>query len=163
EGSGRKGQNGEVTSHQSAFLKVGRGPRTIQDSQVAAGTIDLGLLEEILGYQFKDRELLARSLTHKSRGHETPGDGPLGGNEQFEFLGDAILGFVVSETLVRRHSAFPEGRLSKLKAHLVSANHLYESAQGIRLGDFLYLGRGEELSGGRRKKALLSDALEALI
>jgi ribonuclease III len=84
-------------------------------------------------------------------------------NEQLEFLGDAILGFVVSECLVRRYAAYPEGRLSKLKAHLVSAARLYEVAQALTLGEFLLLGRGEEMSGGREKKALLSDAVEALI
>ncbi len=84
-------------------------------------------------------------------------------NEQLrEFLGDAILGFAVSESLVRRFPSFPEGRLSKLKAHLVSAAHLYAVAQTLQLGDYLLLGRGEEMSGGREKKALLSDAVEAL-
>jgi len=70
---------------------------------------------------------------------------------------------VVSECLVRRYAAYPEGRLSKLKAHLVSAARLYEVAQALCLGDHLLLGRGEEMSGGREKKALLSDAVEALI
>jgi ribonuclease-3 len=84
-------------------------------------------------------------------------------NEQLEFLGDAILGFAVSESLVRRFPAFPEGRLSKLKAHLVSATRLHEVAQALNLGEYLRLGRGEEMSGGREKKALLSDAVEALI
>ena len=84
-------------------------------------------------------------------------------NEQLEFLGDSILGFVVSDALVSRHPDFPEGRLSKLKAHLVSATHLHQVAARLGLGDYLLLGRGEELSGGREKKALLSNALEALI
>jgi ribonuclease III len=70
---------------------------------------------------------------------------------------------VVSECLVRRFASAPEGRLSKLKAHLVSAARLYEVAQTLGLGDFLFLGRGEEMSGGREKKALLADAMEALI
>src|SRR5229473_5475991 len=80
-----------------------------------------------------------------------------------EFLGDAILGFAVSESLVRRFASFPEGRLSKVKAHLVSATRLHEVAQDLNLGEYLLLGRGEEMSGGREKKALLSDAVEALI
>src|SRR5712692_11026702 len=125
---------------------------------------DLGVLENALGHTFRDRELLDRALTHKSRIYEKPADAPSSSdNEQLEFLGDAILGFVVSESLVRRHSSFPEGRLSKLKAHLVSAARLHEVAQSLGLGEYLFLGRGEELSGGREKKALLSDALEALI
>src|SRR5690349_297810 len=125
---------------------------------------DLGALEAAIGHVFRDAELLQRALTHKSRIHEQPGENPaLADNEQLEFLGDAILGFIVSECLVRRFPSAPEGRLSKLKAHLVSATRLYEVAQSLSLGDFLFLGRGEEMSGGRAKKALLSDAMEALI
>lgn len=125
---------------------------------------DLGILEKALGHAFRDRELLERALTHKSRVYEKPADLELGAdNEQLEFLGDAILGFIVSDSLVRRFASFPEGRLSKLKAHLVSAAHLYAVAQNLQLGDYLLLGRGEEMSGGREKKALLSDAVEAVI
>jgi len=123
-----------------------------------------GVLERKLGHVFSDRALLERALTHKSHIYEKSSEGiPEGDNEQLEFLGDAILGFVVSECLVRRHPSYPEGRLSKLKAHLVSAARLYEVAQALGLGEFLLLGRGEEMSGGREKKALLSDAVEALI
>jgi ribonuclease III len=125
---------------------------------------DLQVLEQALGHTFRNRELLERALTHKSRVYEKTADGQgCTDNEQLEFLGDAILGFVVSECLVRRYAAFPEGRLSKLKAHLVSAARLHEVARALNLGDFLILGRGEEMSGGREKKALLSDAVEALI
>jgi len=125
---------------------------------------DLDVLEAAIGHEFRDRELFQRALTHKSRMHERPGEVPSAGdNEQLEFLGDAILGFVVSECLVRRFASAPEGRLSKLKAHLVSAARLHEVAQALALGDFLFLGRGEEMSGGRAKKALLADAMEALI
>src|SRR5579862_3746515 len=125
---------------------------------------DLAVLERALGHTFRSRELLERALTHKSRIYEQTVEGnPSGDNEQLEFLGDAILGFVVSECLVRRFPSFPEGRLSKLKAHLVSAARLHEVAQELGLGDYLFLGRGEEMSGGREKKALLSDAVEALI
>lgn len=127
-------------------------------------SFDLGVLEEKLGHVFRDRELLERALTHKSHVYERPLNGVLASdNEQLEFLGDAILGFVVSEYLVRSHPTFPEGRLSKHKAHLVSAARLHEVAQALDLGDFLFLGRGEEMSGGRQKRALLSDAVEALI
>jgi ribonuclease-3 len=125
---------------------------------------DLAVLEHAIGHTFRDRDLLARALTHKSRIYEkAAGGGAVADNEQLEFLGDAILGFVVSESLVRRFPSFPEGRLSKLKAHLVSAAWLHEVAQRLNLGDYLFLGRGEEMSGGREKRALLSDALEALI
>ncbi|HEY1759927.1 MAG TPA: ribonuclease III [Bryobacteraceae bacterium] len=127
-------------------------------------SVDLEVLERKLGYSFHDRGLLARALTHTSHIYEQPSMGtPEGDNEQLEFLGDAILGFAVSEYLVRHNPGYPEGRLSKLKAHLVSAVRLHEVAQDLGLGEFLYLGRGEEMSGGRNKKALLSDAVEALI
>jgi ribonuclease-3 len=125
---------------------------------------EVAVLEIALGHTFRNRELLERALTHKSRIYEKSAEGELSAdNEQMEFLGDAILGFVVSESLVRQFASFEEGRLSKLKAHLVSAAHLYHVAQSLELGNHLLLGRGEELSGGREKKALLSDAVEALI
>ncbi len=115
-----------------------------------------------LGHQFTSRELLIRALTHRSSAHE--GTSPAAAdNERLEFLGDAILGFVVSDALLSAHPDFPEGKLSKLKAHLVSASHLHQVAARLKLGDYLLLGRGEEMSGGREKKALLADALEALI
>ena len=107
-------------------------------------SLHLEVLEQRLGHSFRDRSLLERALTHKSHVYEKLASGStLGDNEQLEFLGDAILGFVVSECLVRRHQTFPEGRLSKLKAHLVSAARLYEVAQALELGEFLFLGRGE--------------------
>src|SRR5258708_7427537 len=125
---------------------------------------DLRTLESALGHTFRNQELLDRALTHKSRVYEKSAEGEIAvDNEQLEFLGDAILGFAVSESLVRRFASFPEGRLSKLKAHLVSAAHLYKVAQSLRLGGHLRLGRGEEMSGGREKKGLLSDAVQALI
>jgi ribonuclease III len=125
---------------------------------------DLAVLEKALGHTFRDKKMLERALTHKSRVYEKSANGHAASdNEQLEFLGDAILGFVMSDCLVRRYASSPEGRLSKLKAHLVSAARLYEVAQNLNLGEFLLLGRGEEMSGGREKKALLSDAVEALI
>jgi ribonuclease III len=126
--------------------------------------IELAILEEALGHKFANREYLEKALTHKSRVYERPSEHESSGdNEQMEFLGDAILGFVVSEYLYRHHPASAEGRLSKIKAHLVSAVRLHEVAIQIGLGEHLLLGRGEELSGGREKRTLLSDAVEALI
>ena len=116
----------------------------------------------ILGHHFENRELLERALTHKSRVYEKNAEAP-SDNEQLEFLGDSILGFLASELLVARHPNYPEGRLSKMKAHFVSASHLHQVAARLKLGDYLLLGRGEEMSGGREKKALLANALEALI
>lgn len=125
---------------------------------------DLQALEGQIGHTFQDESLLVRALTHKSvcTGRKTEST-LLFDNEQFEFLGDSILGFIVSEALLQRYPQSPEGRLSKLKAHLVSAAHLFKAAQGLNLGHYLHLGRGEEMSGGRHKRALLADAMEAII
>ncbi|MCU1258155.1 MAG: RNAse [Bryobacterales bacterium] len=124
-------------------------------------------LESIIGHQFSNTELLTRALTHYSHVYESlPPGSPrtvLRDNEQLEFLGDAILGFVVSEWLVSRFPDYSEGKLSERKAHLVSAAHLVEVARALDIGRFLFLGKGEEMSGGRQKRAMLSDALEALI
>ncbi|MBV8817945.1 MAG: ribonuclease III [Acidobacteriaceae bacterium] len=124
---------------------------------------DLETLEARLGYQFGNRGLLRRALTHKSRAYEQGSLEVGSDNEQLEFLGDSILGFLVSEWLV---SCFPEqaeGRLSKVKAKLVSASHLHGVARDLHLGQYLFLGRGEEMTGGREKNNLLADALEAVI
>jgi ribonuclease-3 len=127
---------------------------------------DLAGLEETIGFQFNNREILLRALTHSSHVHEKNAAGCTGSlrdNERLEFLGDSVLGFLVSEELIRRLPEESEGRLSKIKARLVSAAYLYEVAQQIHLGQYLKLGRGEEMNGGRTKKTLLVDALEALI
>jgi ribonuclease-3 len=121
-----------------------------------------GELEAILGYSFQNRELLSRALTHKSRIVDVDA-GTIRDNERLEFLGDAVLGFLVSEYLLLLYPEEPEGTLSKLKSKLVSEAHLFAVALAIRAGDFLILGRGEEMNGGRGKKALLADAVEALL
>jgi ribonuclease-3 len=125
---------------------------------------DLQGLESKLGHIFHDRGLLVRALTHRSYafGQRSAEAGTLD-NERLEFLGDSILGFLISECLVLRHISWPEGRLSKTKAHLVSATHLHHVAQRLGLGEFLHLGRSEEMSGGRQKKMLLANAVEAII
>ena len=120
-------------------------------------------LEQAIGYSFRNRSLLLRALTHRSHAQECPSEESSLPNEQLEFLGDAILGFLVSEALVEQFPNWSEGKLSKLKAHLVSATHLLSVAQRVALGRFLRLGKGEEQSGGRAKKTLLVDALEALV
>jgi len=118
-------------------------------------------LEALLGHPFRDRTLLERALTHRSLSYEQPDTAF--DNERLEFLGDAVLGFLVSAALFERGPHLPEGKLSKIKSFLVSAVHLHATARELELGDFLRLGRSEEMSGGRGKKALLADALEALI
>lgn len=123
---------------------------------------DLDELENIIGYRFKNRTYLERALTHRSYAHER-GQPALADNEALEFLGDAILGFLVSAWLLELFPTLPEGKLSKAKAFLVSADNLHVHAERIRLGDYLRLNRGEEKTGGRRKRTLLVDAYEALI
>jgi ribonuclease-3 len=123
---------------------------------------DLEAFEAAIGHSFQDRDLLVRALTHTSHAYEKS-QPPLEDNEQLEFLGDAVLGFLISECLVQRYPTYREGRLSIFKNYLVSASHLYEAAQRLELGEYLLLGRGEELSGGRVKRGLLADAVEALI
>ena len=120
-------------------------------------------LESKLSYRFRNRELLQRALTHRSWLEGRPSSEPLDDNEQLEFLGDAVLGFVVSEALVLRFPKAKEGQLSRWKAHLVSAAHLYNCALNLGLGDYMLLGRGEDRNGGRERRTLLSDAVEALI
>jgi ribonuclease III len=131
---------------------------------------DLTALENSLAHTFSRPELLERALTHSSHAHEESkasgqnGSGPeILDNEQFEFLGDAVLGLVTSQLLFERFPDFHEGQLSKLKAHLVSAGHLVGVGERLNLGQYLRLGRGEERSGGRTKSTLLSDAAEAVI
>jgi len=120
-------------------------------------------LEQKLGYRFTDRELLERALTHRSWVSERSSKLPDNDNEQLEFLGDSVLGFVVSESLVARHPSAWEGQLSQWKSHLVSATHLHRCALDLGLGEYLRMGRGEERSGGRERKALLANAFEAVI
>jgi len=117
-------------------------------------------LQVVLGYHFHDTNLLQRALTHSSHAHEqrTGED-----NEQLEFLGDAVLGFVVSDSLCRQYPTFTEGELSKLKGFFVSSANLVRYAEQLELGRYLHLGKGEEKTGGRKKQALLVDAFEAIL
>src|SRR5579872_1050258 len=125
---------------------------------------ELASLELKLNHRFANPELLRRALTHSSLANEShPGADPKNDNEQLEFLGDSILGFLVSEALVQRFPQSREGDLSRQKAHLVSAAHLHGVARRLDLGSYLELGRSEEMSGGRAKKTLLVDGLEAVI
>ena len=121
-----------------------------------------GALEVALGHRFTDRALLEQALTHRSRAHEDPsGEGV--DNERLEFLGDAVLGLVVADRLVREFPERDEGWTSKVKARLVSAPTLARLGEQVGLGDYLLLGRGEEKSGGRRKQSLIADTFEAVI
>lgn len=123
---------------------------------------DLGPLEERIGYHFRDLGLLEHALTHRSRAHEDASGGVID-NESLEFLGDAVLGFVIADMLFHRYPTHSEGYKSKVKAGIVSAASLARLASAIDLGRYVFLGRGEEKTGGRRKHAILADSYEALI
>lgn len=122
----------------------------------------IATLEESLGYRFLNRHYLLRALTHRSYPNEREGAG-IENNEALEFLGDSVLGFLVSTMVFRRLPQLSEGELSKAKAFLVSAANLVKLAEALHLGEFLRLSRGEEKSGGRHKRAILGDAFEALV
>lgn len=122
----------------------------------------LSQLEQKIGYSFRSRALLDRALTHRSFANERVGEN-CQHNESMEFLGDSVLGFVVSAWLLERFPDFSEGKLSKMKAYMVSESSLVELAEALDLGSYILLNRGEEKTGGRRKRALLADAYEALI
>lgn len=119
-------------------------------------------LQKAVAYRFRDRGLLEHALTHRSRAHEDA-SGAVIDNESLEFLGDAVLGFVIADLLFREFPEHDEGQKSKLKASLVSAPTLARLGERLALGEHLLLGRGEEKTGGRYKQALIADTLEALI
>jgi ribonuclease-3 len=113
-----------------------------------------------IGYEFADPELLARSMAHRSWCAEHPGTLS---NERLEFLGDAVLGWVVADLAFRRFTDLPEGALTGVRKGVVNALALAEVAEDLDLGAFLLLGRGEDAAGGREKPSILSDALEAVL
>jgi ribonuclease III len=124
---------------------------------------ELEALQRTLGHHFADLALLQRALTHRSSLGDRTVPQALADNEQFEYLGDAVLGMLVSEHLVRAFPHWSEGQLSKGRARLVNAGSLCTAAKRLGVGEYLRLGRGEEKTGGREKPALLADAFEALV
>jgi ribonuclease III len=122
----------------------------------------LSRLEDLLQYRFHDPGLLLRALTHRSYVNDHEAEN-LQHNESMEFLGDAVFGFLISATLYRSFPNLTEGELSKTKAYLVSAANLLRLAERMHLGDYLRLSRGEEKTGGRTKRAIVADALEAVV
>lgn len=119
-------------------------------------------IAEHLGYVFKEKRLLEEALTHKSYYHENRETAP-SNNERLEFLGDAVIGLIIVEYLFLQEKQYPESVLAKVKSYLVSEVVLADIATSISLGKYLLLGKGEESSGGRDKKSILADSLEALI
>lgn len=134
----------------------------MSEKLTVAGTL-IGELEAKLGYSFRQPGVLERALTHRSYTKEKTGSSRGASNEQLEYLGDTVLGLLVSEHLIRAHPRESEGELSKRRSRLVSEVHLHRVAQRLGLGEHLLVGRGEERAGGRNKKALLADAVEALL
>ena len=124
-----------------------------------AQNADTAVLLGELQVQVSD-QLLDRALTHRSFAYE---NGGLPTNERLEFLGDSVLGLIVTDTLYRRHPDLPEGNLAKLRAAVVNSRALAAVARGLRLGCYIRLGKGEEATGGRDKSSILADTLEAVI
>lgn len=116
--------------------------------------------EKAIGYSFKDKELIKLALTHSSYANENklPCD-----NERLEFLGDSVLGFVTAEYLFSEYKKRQEGQLTKLRAAVVCEKSLFKFGEKISLGEYIYMGKGEENSGGRNRPSIVSDAFEAVI
>ena len=123
---------------------------------------DSNQLQALLGITFNEPSLLEQAVVHSSYINENPAF-TLGHNERLEFLGDAILGYIAAEKLYQEFPDLTEGEMTKLRAALVRRDTLARMARGIRLGDFLLMGKGEEASGGRNKTPNLAGALEAVI
>lgn len=119
-------------------------------------------LQKDLGISFNDLSLLQQAFVHRSYLNENP-DFDLGANERLEFLGDAFLGFVIAENLYREFATLSEGEMTKFRAALVRQDSLARLASSLRLGDYLYLGQGEEKGGGRKRPRNLACVLEAVI
>ncbi len=119
-------------------------------------------LEQVIGYQFHDEDLLAHAMTHSSYSNEKHWE-KAKNNERLEFLGDAVLELVSSDFLFHKHEKMPEGEMTRTRASMVCEQALAYCAGEIHLGEYLRLGRGEESTGGRERSSVVSDALEALI
>ena len=135
---------------------------SVETSAERTGVHDVAELETTIGYQFSDRGLLEHALTHRSHAHDDPSSSVLD-NESLEFLGDAVLGAIVAELLFREFPDRDEGDKSKMKALLVSSVTLAKLGTALQLGDFLLLGKGEAMSGGRTKQRLVANAYEAVV
>jgi ribonuclease-3 len=118
--------------------------------------------QEKLGYRFNDIDYLRRALTHSSYANENKKD-KIKNNERLEFLGDSVLGLVVSEYLYSHFPNLAEGQLTKVRARIVCESSLGEAAVKLGIGHYMFFGRGEEMTGGRDRTSILSDAFEALI
>lgn len=118
--------------------------------------------EEVIGYTYKNKDLMLEALTHSSYSNEGKREN-VHDNERMEFLGDSVLSLVVTEYLFTNYRRLPEGELTKLRASLVCEKSLFSLAQEINLGSYLRVGKGEEQTGGRKRPSIVSDAFEAVI
>ncbi len=132
---------------------------SLEPSDGRAADADISVFLATLQVQIDD-DLLDRALMHRSFAYE---NGGLPTNERLEFLGDSVLGLIVTDTLFRKHPDLPEGNLAKLRAAVVNSRALAGVARGLRLGSYVRLGKGEESTGGRDKSSILADTLEAVI
>lgn len=121
----------------------------------------MNVFEQIIGYEFKNKELLQTALTHSSYANETGGQVPF--NERLEFLGDSVLGMITAEFFFSTHPEMPEGQLTKLRSAMVCEKSLYNFARSIKLGEFMSMGKGEINTGGRNRPSILADAFESVI
>jgi ribonuclease III len=130
---------------------------------MAESASDFQALENVLGYVFKEPGLCRSALTHKSWVNEQRSESAIINNERLEFLGDAVLGLAVSDMLMQQFPEHPEGQLSKMRAALVNEIGLSKIAEGMNLGQWIFLGKGELLEGGRVRTSILANAVEAII
>lgn len=137
---------------------------TIKKAKTPEFPRPLDELEKAIGYTFRDRSILEVAMTHSSHSNEMKGKGQiLPCNERLEFLGDSVLSIIASEYLYSHYTQRPEGDLTRMRAEIVCERALSGYAMKIRLGDYLFLGRGEEKNQGRVRKSILADAFEALL
>ena len=148
-----------MTAFRANLARMDATPAMATRIRELATLTDDGMLLDALGVQIS-AEALDRALTHRSYAYEHNG---LPTNERLEFLGDSVLGLVVTDALFRDHPDLPEGQLAKLRAAVVQMSALAEVARGLNLGAYLRLGHGEDMTGGRDKPSILADTLEALI
>jgi len=148
-----------MTAFRAALAKMDISPPTAARIRALATSTDDRQLLDALGVQLSE-DAIDRALTHRSYAYEHDG---LPTNERLEFLGDSVLGLVVTDTLFRHHPDLPEGQLAKLRAAVVQMSALADVARDLDLGAYLRLGNGEELTGGRDKSSILADTLEAVI
>jgi ribonuclease-3 len=146
--------------HQVRRLEVGGGD--IDRDLVKEHENTLKAVETALGYQFQDRSLLLLALCHRSFTNER-GLPLTQSNERLEFLGDSVIEIAVTHMLYEDFPEYPEGELTKIRAPLVQRRGLARAAEGLKLGDHVLLGRGEEATGGRQKQSILADTFEAVV